>query len=548
MSNVHGLGGQAGQRASITKGDFLKTLMASIGGVDVPLRDYEEDPIGMARNVVGINYLTKSQEEILISVRDNRETNVPAGFNVGKTFIAAFLVVWWVFAKGGLGVSTAPTKRQVESLLWREIRKLYDRNVAKLGGHRTTTRVIYNEAAQAWGFTASKHEEEAAAGIHEQFLLGVMDEASGISRAIDDAFRGWLGGYQNRGLRIGNPIRDGTPFAEACMKKGCIRISCFDHPNVSWAYDVNGEMLPDVAAHIMTTSAMGNPEVMDRDRWASLDFLQRHDPVPGATSVEWIEETRFEKGVGSPFWDSRVLGLFPSDAATSVVPRQWFLAARQRYDENPEHWERHGRVMPWSYGLDVGDGIDDHALTHRRGDLLLSVETRATTGDRRDVGRAAGLLNAAFRRNDGAGTAYVDQIGVGAGALSNVLAEGHKAIGIHFGARARGSKARATFENLRGQLYWQLRERFQRGDIAIRPLGRDEERLMNELASVHWEYSNTGRIKVESKDDIRERLGHSPDIADSVAYAFATLKDKSLSGVTLDTGTSRVGSPWRIQS
>ena len=520
-------------------------LLARIGGVDVPFRHYAENPVGFAQDVIGIKVLTDVQRQILESVRDNRETNVPAGFNVGKTFIAAALVVWWVFGRGGLSVTTAPTKRQVESLLWREIRKMYDENRVELRGQRTATRVIFNERAQAWGFTASKHEEASAAGIHEEYLLGVMDEASGISRAIDDAFRGWLGGYANRGLRIGNPIEDGTPFSEACLKKGCIRISCFDHPNVSWAYDSKNEMLPDVAGAIMTTNAAGDPTVLEREKWPERDWLQPFDLIPGAVSVEWIEDIRVDKGVGSAFWDSRVLGLFPSDSATSIVPRQWFLQARARYDENPAYWDRQAEITPWQYGLDVGDGQDDHALTQKRGDVLLDVETMATTGDRKDVGRAAGMLMNAMRRNDGAGVAYVDQIGVGAGALSNVLAEGYRAVGIHFGARAKGMKGRATFENLRAQLYWNLRERFQRGDIAIRPLGRNEERLMNELASVHWEYTATGRIKVESKDDIRERLGHSPDLADSVAYAFATLRGQGLAGVSLDTGVSRTGSPWK---
>ena len=44
---------------------------------------------------------------------------------------------------------------------------------------------------------------------------------------------------------------------------------------------------------------------------------------------------------------------------------------------------------------------------------------------------------------------------------------------------------------------------------------------MSELASVKYKIDARGAIQIESKDDMRKRLGHSPDLADAVVLAFS---------------------------
>lgn len=522
----------ATSRANLTRRDVARLFVERIGGIRPTCPEYADDPVGFVRYVLEVRYLTVRQIEILESVRDNRETNVPAGYNVGKTFIAACIVLWWVFARGGVAVTTAPTKRQVEKLLWREVRKMYDRAQGKLGGHRGEVSVYLSETAQAWGFTASQHSEDSAAGTHEENLLAIIDEANGVSRAIDNAFKGWIGGAKNRGLRIGNPTKDGTPFSLACASRGYIRIPCFDHPNISWAYHPDGEgdwaMRPEVAKTITTKKADGSIEVLPRDQWPAKYAEHREDKVPGAVSVEWIEDTRQDPstGPGSVFWQGRVLGVFPSDASTSIVPRPWFLAARARYDADPQKWEEETASEPWTHGLDVGDGNDDHALATRRAELLAEIQVKATRGDRRDNARAVALVlntldGGATHPEPIPGKVLVDYIGVGAGVLSNLLEAEVSAFGVNFGEKPRSARNRRRFVNLKAFLYWGLRERFQSGEIAIRPLPRTiEQRLMEELANTKWDEDLQGRVQIQDKKELREILGRSPDVADAVAISF----------------------------
>lgn len=506
--------------------EALGQLLRMVGGLQPPFPEYAQDPVGFAAEVLEITTMTRKQQEVLEHVVEHRETNVPAGFNVGKTFLAGgILVPWWVYSVGGLAVTTAPTQRQVQRLLWREVRQVYDKHQARLGGYRTETTLVYSEEAQAWGFTASAHSEESAAGIHSQRLLAIMDESNGVSRAIDNAFRGWLSGAENKGLRIGNPLSAGTPFEDAC-KRSSIRITSLEHPNVAWAYAPDGHMLPKVAQAIMTQGDDGSPMVKPRSRWPS--WCQVQDPIPGAISVEWLEETRADPSTapGTPYWQARVMGIFPSDGATSLVPRDWFLEAMARYSDNPKKAEKDALAFPWVHGLDVGDGVDDTVAASTRGNLLADVQVRATKGDRRDTSRAIGLVLAM----DGGGPSFpearpgtwrVDYVGVGAGTLDGVLDEGITAQGVHFGSKPPASKQKLQFQDLRAYALWSLRERFEQGKILIGSIPtRARNRLMEELAATEWELDRMGRVKVLPKAETRAKLGRSPDVMDAVAMAF----------------------------
>lgn len=53
--------------------------------------------------------------------------------------------------------------------------------------------------------------------------------------------------------------------------------------------------------------------------------------------------------------------------------------------------------------------------------------------------------------------------------------------------------------------------------IALPP---QDDRLTGDLCSVMYTYTSDGRIKVESKDDVRKRLKRSTDGADAVALAL----------------------------
>ena len=74
------------------------------------------------------------------------------------------------------------------------------------------------------------------------------------------------------------------------------------------------------------------------------------------------------------------------------------------------------------------------------------------------------------------------------------------------------------FVNARAEDYWNLRELFENGEIDIDEL---DDVLAAQLGSLKWTLDSRGRIKIESKDDMRRRGMPSPDRADVCAMAFS---------------------------
>jgi hypothetical protein len=73
------------------------------------------------------------------------------------------------------------------------------------------------------------------------------------------------------------------------------------------------------------------------------------------------------------------------------------------------------------------------------------------------------------------------------------------------------------FMRLRDELWWRAREWFEKRDCKI----PDDEALIGELASVRYAIQSNGKIKVESKDDMKKRGLPSPDVADAFVLTFA---------------------------
>lgn len=470
---------------------------------------YANDPIGFIEKELKTR-LTEEQQAIALSVRDNRETNVQAGHGVGKTRLSSGLVLWWIFAMGGLAITTAPTQRQVQELLWGEIRRIHGK--LKLPGEppgQTFLRVT--EEARAFGFTASDRNSNAFQGVHHPRLLVIEDEACGISNEIDEGASSCVTGAHNRFLRVGNPIETGGAFEKACKQRH-IRIPVWNHPNVAWAYEQQEDGMHRLKEAIAHQILDDRGEVKPQSEWPP-EFPR--DVIPGAVSIQWIEAARHKYGEGSAYWQSRVEGCFPEDSKQSIVPRSWFMAARRRYDADPEHWNAQDPHHSSRYGLDVGDGGDDHALARWCGPVLYLAKPVPTKGDQEDVTRAAGLAIAHLKIYSG--SVSVDRSGCGAGAQAILQEQGYNSHGVHWGESARDS---AQFLNAKAEDLWTLREAFRLNQVAIAPLEEHEDEAMEDLAGIYWELTSTGKIRIEDKAKTRKRLHRSPNVGDAVALGF----------------------------
>lgn len=497
------------------------------------LTRFENDPVGFVKYIEPETLLTSDQVLIMESVRDNRQTSIAAAHGVGKTWIASWIAIWYVFAVRGKVLSTAPVRDQVKELLWSYIRKTYDKHAALLGGRRTELAIYLTEDAKAIGFTVQSYNENTFQGRHATRLLIIFDESNGISQAVDEGASSCLTGDRNRILRIGNPTMSGTPFWKAC-RNGHLRIPVWNHDNVSWAYfeDADGmhRLKPEIDARIRRSP--GHPQyrlepIKPQAEWD--DDLPR-DKVDGAVSIGWIEEVRLNRQENSPYWMGRVEGIFPETSGSAILPQPWFMAARARYDVNPDWWETYAsRGNEWSFGVDVGDGGDPHAIVGFRGKVLKICRIIPGLGDRMDTIRVAKIVAKEYLEVYG-GTVGVDRIGVGAGTLGWLLDHGYDAWGAAFGNSALSKNdediqnTQGTFLDWKTEAFWGLREflaaRFDDEMSAIAPLGSFEDSLMEDLNGIYYEERHRG-TRIEDKATTKKRLGRSPNAGDAAAIAFA---------------------------
>jgi len=85
-------------------------------------------------------------------------------------------------------------------------------------------------------------------------------------------------------------------------------------------------------------------------------------------------------------------------------------------------------------------------------------------------------------------------------------------------SEATDKSGKLTFVNLRAEMLWKLREALdpEHGEGLMLPPGNE---IVADLCSAHWEFRRGG-VQIESKEDIKKRIGRSPDVGDAIALAF----------------------------
>jgi len=268
---------------------------------------YRKDPEAFVREVLG-NDPWPVQVRILESVRDNVETAAPSCHSSGKTFIAARAVAWFLMChEGALIVTTAPTKRQVQGILWKEIAVAVRDARVPLGGDLTTTQWKLDDDWIAMGFTAPEYDPNRFQGFHAPHLLIVEDEAAGISATIAEQIDSLMAGGHARRLKIGNPVDPYSPFKESCDDEDTetIPISAFDTPN-------------------FTEFGIEEKDIRDGSWVKKAGEL----PYPDLITPHWVARQSRRWTKDSPSWKARVLGEFPDEVEGAYFGAQMRRAAR----------------------------------------------------------------------------------------------------------------------------------------------------------------------------------------------------------------------------
>ena len=176
-------------------------------------------------------------------------------------------------------------------------------------------------------------------------------------------------------------------------------------------------------------------------------------------------------------------------------------------------------------GVDVARyGDDDSCFCEVEGNRVVGLEYHHGLS----IDRTAEYVQAKICNGPiDAGFVFVDVVGLGAGVADILQKEGYRVVQVISGAKAdENPNSFFQFKNLRSQLWWELREKFRLGQIC---LDVDDTRLVEDLTAPRYSITSDKILMVESKDDIKKRIGRSTDAGDALVYAMAQSRELAYS-------------------
>ncbi|PFC85159.1 terminase B [Bacillus anthracis] len=439
---------------------------------------YWDDPVAFAEDMLGF-YPDEWQQKVLMDLAQSPKVSVRSGQGVGKTGLESVVVIWFLCCRPNPKViCTAPTKEQLFTVLWAEIAKWLEGSKVKNLLKWTKTRVYMIGSEERWFATArTATKPENMQGFHEDYMLFVCDEASGIADPIMEAILGTLSGAENKLFLCGNPTRTSGVF-----------------------YDSHNR---------------------DRDLYKIHKVSSLDSP---RTSKDNIEVLKKKYGEGSDVWRVRVLGEFPKAEADA------FIALETAEQAASNRVEPIGDVL--DLGVDVARfGDDETVIAPRIGNKVFKLRTYYKQDTMQTAGNVLKIAKEFMKKYEHIKRANikVDDSGVGGG-VTDRLREVIRSEGLPFKVYAVVNNGKPLddehYDNA-GTEGWAIikdllednMKAFLQGKEPIVEIPNDEK-VISQFSSRKYRMTSRGKIALERKEDMKKRGLQSPDRADAVVLSF----------------------------
>lgn len=435
----------------------------------------------------------KWQRRVLVAYGGGiRRISMQSCHGPGKTAVLAWIITHQQICRFPQKTAcTAPTDAQLSDVLYAEVKKWWARLPPAIGGlwhlaESGSIKCLFSQESFASFRTARPETPEAIAGVHcdDGFVLLVADEASGVHEKIFESAQGSMSGHNVTTILAGNPVRGTGYFYDSQHK-----------PALGW-----------LRIQVSAIARLG----------------AYFSPRPGQKFVDEVRETW---GEDSNQYRVRVLGLPPKADEDTIIPREVIEAAQGRDI-------RASQRDPVVWGLDPAQfGWCETALAKRRGNVLVEpIKAWSQLEEMQVVAKVKlewDTTPAADRPID----ICVDAIGLGGGIASRLRELGLPARSVNV---SEATAFKQNYANLRTELWFRMRDWFLERSCAIpkeRNDGSGRRTLIDELASLKYKLmDSSGRVRAESKQEMKKRGLASPDKADALMLTFASSAITALSG------------------
>ena len=440
--------------------------------------------------------------EILVNSERHREAVFgPRG--LGKSAVDSWLVLWFSLTRDAaeldwkIPITAGSWKPHLVNYLWPEIHKWARRlRWDKIGrpSFDTQRELLANTIKLRFGevFSFSPKNPALAEGAHATQLFFLFDESKAIIEGLFDACEG---AFSQAGLG-----GDYDAFALATSSPG---------PPLGRFYEI----------------CSYNTAYAD---WAVRPVTYEECLKSGTISERYAADRKRQWGVDSPMYQSQILGHFAAEDAQGVIPYHWVLEATERWNAwSKEFVLDHVDAI----GVDVAteQGGDNTVFALREGDCLAELRRYPKVDTMQAVGYLLGLLEKWPKAK-----AIVDVIGVGTGPFDRLKEhveekkiKPEQIVPFNAGSAAKDSRGNdlvdmsgeLKFLNKRAAAWWGLRERLDpaRDSEVMLP---NDPKLIGDLVSPQYHMTSAGKLQVEDKGHIRQRLQRSTDDGDACIQAF----------------------------
>lgn len=192
-----------------------RTLRRKFFQKKIPI--YRKNPVLFAQEVL-LFEPDDWQKQALMDLAESPKVAIKSGQGVGKTGMEAVALLWFLCCYPYPRiVATAPTKQQLHDVLWSEVSKWMSKSPLLSDILKWTKTYIYMVGNEKRWFAVARTatKPENMQGFHEDNMLFIVDEASGVADPIMEAILGTLSGANNKLLMCGNPTRTSGTFYDA---------------------------------------------------------------------------------------------------------------------------------------------------------------------------------------------------------------------------------------------------------------------------------------------------------------------------------------------
>ena len=407
-----------------------------------------------------------SVREGLLTVDEAIQIAVASGHGIGKSALVAWLILWALATmEDTKGVVTANTENQLKTKTWAELAKWHRLFIAKDLFQYTATAIFSTDPnhEKTWRIDMvpwSERNTEAFAGLHNQGkrVLLVFDEASAIPDIIWEVSEGALTDKDTQILWFAF----GNPTRNTGRFRECFR--------------------------------------KFRHRWKTRQIDSRTVKMTNKKQLQaWVNDY----GEDSDFVKVRVRGIFPSASDRQFISTEIADAGRGRHLRQEQY-----NFAPVIITLDPAwDGGDESVIWLRQG--LMSKKLAVYQKNDNDMVLAGYLAH--FEDRYQADAVFIDQ-GYGTGVASAGKSMGRQWTLVSFAAESPDP----GYLNLRAYMWGQVKKWLQEGGAYP-----DDQVMYDDLTGPEYEVRLDGKIKLESKQDMKKRGLPSPNRADALALSFA---------------------------